>query len=89
MAYGEPHLINDIGMVGLYSFLKEEYYIDEEMISLAISQIGQFNIISPASGLKVGVIIKKETPLPDCPGHGLTVRFNQEVCLICPRALVP
>ena len=72
MAYGEPRLTNDIDMVAdinlshipalVAAFPKEQYYIDEEMIQQAIDQIGQFNIIHPASGLKVDVIIKRDTP---------------------------
>ena len=72
MAYGEPRLTNDIDVVadiklshipGLVAdFPKEEYYIDEEMIQEAIGRVGQFNIIHPASGLKVDVIIKRDTP---------------------------
>jgi hypothetical protein len=72
MAYGEPRLTNDIDVVAdislshipglVAAFPKEEYYIDEEMIQQAINQIGQFNIIHPASGLKVDVIIKQDAP---------------------------
>jgi hypothetical protein len=72
MAYGEPRLTNDIDVVAeihlshiptlVAAFPKEDYYIDEEMIQKAINQIGQFNIIHPASGLKVDVIIKQDTP---------------------------
>jgi hypothetical protein len=72
MAYGEPRLTNDIDIVAdiklshitglLADFPKEEYYIDEEMIKGAICRVGQFNIIHPASGLKVDVIIKQDIP---------------------------
>lgn len=72
MAYGEPRLTNDIDVVAdihlshipalMAAFPKEEYYIDEDMIRQAIGQIGQFNIIHPASGLKVDVMIKQNTP---------------------------
>jgi len=72
MAYGEPRLTNDIDIVAdiplshipalLAAFPKEEYYIDEEMIRDAIHRTGQFNIIHPASGLKVDVIIKQDIP---------------------------
>jgi hypothetical protein len=72
MAYGEPRLTNDIDIVAdlrlshipilLPAFPKEEYYIDEEMIKDAIHRIGQFNIIHPVSGLKIDIIIKRDTP---------------------------
>jgi hypothetical protein len=72
MAYGEPRLTNDIDIVAdirlshipglLAAFPQEDYYIDEEMIRDAIYRIGQFNIIHPASGLKIDVIIKQDIP---------------------------
>jgi len=72
MAYGEPRLTNDIDVVAgvqtihisglLESFPTDEYYLDEDMIREAINRFSQFNIIHPVSGLKVDVMIKKETP---------------------------
>lgn len=71
MAYGEPRLTNDIDIVAdiglshipglMTAFPKDAYYIDEEMIKDAIHRIGQFNIIHPASGLKIDIIIKRDT----------------------------
>lgn len=72
MAYGEPRLTNDIDIVAdvlpshiedlLTAFPVPEYYIDAEMIQEAIHRTGQFNIIHPASGFKVDLIIRKDTP---------------------------
>jgi len=72
MAYGEPRLTNDIDIVAaiderhigglLTAFPADEFYISEDMVREAIHHYGQFNIIHPASGLKVDVIIKKNTP---------------------------
>jgi len=72
MAYGEPRLTNDIDIVAgiderhicglMAAFPQDEYYISEEMIRQAIQQHGQFNIIHPASGLKVDIMIKESTP---------------------------
>jgi hypothetical protein len=72
MAYGEPRLTNDIDIVAaidashiaslLKAFPEDEFYISEGMIRQAIAHQGQFNIIQPASGLKVDVIIKQDTP---------------------------
>ena len=72
MAYGEPRLTNDIDIVAaieerhiadlLKAFPSDEFYISEEMVREAILQRRQFNIIHPASGLKVDVIIKQNTP---------------------------
>jgi hypothetical protein len=72
MAYGEPRLTNDIDIVAVIdeihvtglikAFPSDEFYISEEMIREAIHHHGQFNIIHPASGLKVDVFIKQDTP---------------------------
>lgn len=72
MAYGEPRLTNDIDVVAaideshiaglLAAFQPGEFYIDDAMIRQAIRQGGQFNIIHPASGLKVDVMIRQDTP---------------------------
>ena len=71
MAYGEPRLTNDIDIVAgigeehvpglLAAFPADDFYLSKEAIEEAIHRQGQFNIIHPASGLKVDVIIRKET----------------------------
>lgn len=71
MAYGEPRFTNDIDIVAeikeyhikklLILFPPEEFYLSEEGISEAIVNNSQFNIIHPESGLKIDVIIKKNT----------------------------
>ena len=72
MAYGEPRLTNDIDVVAgireadipglLAAFPAHDFYLSEEAIREAIRKQRQFNIIHPGSGLKVDVIIRKETP---------------------------
>ncbi len=72
MAYGEPRFTNDIDIVAgivekqiptlVAAFPEDDYYISAEMIREAIREQGQFNIIHPASGLKVDVIIRRDTP---------------------------
>ena len=72
MAYGEPRLTNDIDVVAgvreehipglLAAFPADSFYLSTEAIREAIRSQGQFNIIHPGSGLKVDVIIRKETP---------------------------
>ena len=72
MAYGEPRLTNDIDIVAIVkkehilllvkAFPQDKFYISEEMIQEAIESSGQFNIIHPSSGLKVDIMIPKETP---------------------------
>ena len=72
MAYGEPRLTNDIDIVAavgeqhiaglLAGFPSEEFYLSEEMIREAIRRRLQFNIIHPSSGLKIDIIVRKDTP---------------------------
>lgn len=72
MAYGEPRLTNDIDLVAgikdqhvgglLATFPSDAFYLSEEAIREAIRHETQFNIIHPASGLKVDVIVRKDTP---------------------------
>ena len=72
MAYGEPRLTNDIDLVAgirdqhvaglLATFPSDAYYLSEEAIRDAILHQTQFNIIHPASGLKVDVMVRKDTP---------------------------
>ncbi len=69
IAYGESRFTNDIDIVAdiknknipdiIKHFPELEYYISEESIKNAIYHKFQFNIIHPASGLKIDVIIKK------------------------------
>jgi len=71
MAYGEPRLTNDIDIVADIKieqiklleryFPHEEFYFDRDMVHEAIIHKNQFNIIHPASGLKVDVILYKDT----------------------------
>ena len=72
MAFGEPRLTNDIDIVAgigekhvkdfVTAFPSEEFYVTEEIVREAIHRQGQFNIIHPASGIKVDVIMKQDTP---------------------------
>jgi hypothetical protein len=72
MAFGEPRLTNDIDIVAaieekhvkdlVTAFPSNEFYISEEIVREAIHHQGQFNIIHPASGIKVDIIIKQDTP---------------------------
>ena len=70
--YGEPRFTRDIDIVAeiqegqvndfVRFFPPNEYYCDKDMIKAEIKRRGQFNIIHAASGLKVHVILRKETP---------------------------
>lgn len=65
--FGEPRFTNDIDVVVrlttdriealLGAFPESEFYSDEEQIRTAIARRGQFNVIHPASGLKVDFMI--------------------------------
>lgn len=71
MAYGEPRLTIDIDIVidlkmehvapVLAAFSSPEYYLSEPALRNAIAQRRQFNIIHPASGLKVDLFVQKDT----------------------------
>jgi len=71
IAYGEPRLTNDIDIVAavgekdipalLESFPDDTYYVSADAIREAVRRQTQFNIIHPASGLKIDVIIMRDT----------------------------
>ena len=70
--YGEPRFTNDIDVVVDLSeskvaefcrqFPADEFYVSETAAFQAVRGKGQFNIIHPASGLKVDVIVPKLNP---------------------------
>jgi hypothetical protein len=74
-AWGEPRLTNDIDIVAdlrprsletfLSKFGADEYYYSPEAAGEAVRSRDQFNIIHSGSGLKVDVILKKDTPFDD------------------------
>ena len=71
IGYGEPRLTNDIDVfVSLTlsqvpalcaAFQSPEYYLSADAVEQAVRQGFQFNILHPASGLKVDVIIATES----------------------------
>lgn len=75
IAYGESRFTNDIDIVAdikkehildiIKCFPEEDYYVSEESIKNAIYRKFQFNIIHPASGLKVDVVIRKKSDFDD------------------------
>jgi hypothetical protein len=70
IAYGEPRLTNDIDVVAEVKdeaidelkgcFPEQEYYFDLDAAREAIKSRRQFNIIHPASGLKIDVMISQQ-----------------------------
>jgi hypothetical protein len=75
MAYGEPRMTNDIDIVAavgyehveglMAAFPGEEFYISKDAIRDAVRYQTQFNVIHPASGMKIDIIIRKKTPFND------------------------
>lgn len=73
--YGEPRFTNDIDVVTdiqekhikslLRLFKEDDFYISGEAMKKAIDRRIQFNIIHPASGLKIDVIICKKNTYDD------------------------
>jgi hypothetical protein len=71
MAYGEPRFTNDVDIVAelkpehagqlCVAFPSPDYYLSPTAVSEAIARRSQFNIIHPASGLKIDVIVPPDT----------------------------
>lgn len=92
--YGEPRFTNDIDIVVdlplakvdafCQAFPADEYYVSADSARQAVLKKRQFNIIHPASGLKVDVMLPSN-PIFDAsrfqrsrnlsPAPGLSVRF--------------
>ena len=70
--FGEPRFTNDIDIVVdlppsrisdfCRAFPSADFYISEETVRRAVSRKGQFNVIHPASGLKVDVMVPRDDP---------------------------
>ena len=70
--FGEPRLTNDVDIVVdlprelisdfAAAFPAGEFYVSEDAIRRAVTRRSQFNVIHPASGLKVDVMIPSPTP---------------------------
>jgi hypothetical protein len=70
--FGEPRFTNDIDVVVdlppgriaelCAAFPANEFYLSEEAAELAVRRRGQFNVIHPASGLKVDLILPADSP---------------------------
>lgn len=68
--FGEPRFTNDIDIVVdlplnriaelCLAFSGDDFYVSEETVRRAVARKGQFNIIHPASGLKVDVMVPSE-----------------------------
>jgi hypothetical protein len=65
--YGEPRFTNDVDIVVdlpldrvgelCRSFPAGDFYVDEEAARAAVRRRGQFNVVHPASGLKLDLVV--------------------------------
>lgn len=72
MYYGEPRLTRDVDVIVRLRlddlpafaarFPADDFSLDEQSAREAIGAAGQFNIIHPASGLKIDVYVNPDTP---------------------------
>jgi len=68
--FGEPRFTNDIDIVVdlpasrisdfCSAFPGDDFYVSEETVRRAVSRRGQFNVIHPASGLKVDIMVPSD-----------------------------
>lgn len=68
--YGEPRFTNDIDIVVdlplarvgelCRAFPPDRFYVDEESARAAVERRGQFNVIHPASGLKLDLVVPEK-----------------------------
>lgn len=92
--FGEPRFTNDIDIVVQLpvdrvaelcnAFPAEEFYVSEETAHRAIERGGQFNVVHPRSGLKVDLVVSRQTPFDQSrfarairvePGSGFEASF--------------
>lgn len=72
IAYGEPRFTNDIDVVLRLSatqidgfcaaFPEADFYISRSAVERAVTKSFQFNVIHPASGLKIDFIVASDSP---------------------------
>lgn len=70
--YGEPRFTQDVDVIAdiqathlpqlVQRFPVPDFYLSAEAVAEAIRRRSQFNVIHPASGLKIDVILPKDTP---------------------------
>src|SRR2546428_11840086 len=70
--YGEPRFTRDVDVVAglgpaqihalLARFPAPDFYVSGEAAREAVETRGQFNIIHPASGLKIDIFVNRDTP---------------------------
>lgn len=101
IAFGEPRLTNDIDVVVALrnehldavfkAFPLSDYYLSREAACDAISRRSMFNIIHPASGLKVDIIIPGDTEFERSRferGHRIQVAPDFAVTFASPEDVI-
>lgn len=96
--YGEPRFTNDIDIVVDLTeaqiadfcrrFPQEEFYVSASAAREAVRDKGQFNIIHPASGLKLDVIVPQATPFNEsrfARARRLRAAEDLEACFASPE----
>ncbi len=101
IAYGEPRFTNDIDIViGLPpdkvdvfcdAFPDSEFYLSREAVQTAVRDAFQFNLIHPASGLKIDFIVLTTSEYDRsrvARRHSLPALDGQDVCFASPEDVI-
>jgi hypothetical protein len=101
IAYGEPRFTNDIDVVVdlpasriqafCEAFPAPEYYVSESAAREAVARRHQFNIIHPGSGLKIDVVVAKDSSFDRARferRRRLTIAPNIEAFFASPEDLI-
>jgi hypothetical protein len=101
IAFGEPRFTNDIDVVARLNlsqvvdfcagFPAPEYYVSLPAALEAVTSRGMFNIIHPESGLKIDVVISKETAfdmLQLTRTRKITLSPECSACFISPEDII-
>ncbi len=96
--YGEPRFTNDIDIVvdlgepAIVEFCRrfpqEDFYLSESAVREAVLHKAFFNIIHPASGLKVDVIVPESTPFNEsrfARARWIQAEEDLKVCFASPE----
>jgi hypothetical protein len=101
IAFGEPRFTNDIDVVARLNlsqvedfceaFQAPEYYVSLPAAREAVVSRGMFNVIHPESGLKIDVVISKETAfdmLQLMRTRKITLSSQCSACFISPEDII-
>lgn len=101
IAYGEPRFTNDIDVVVRLvshhidalcrAFPPEQFYISREAIADALANHSQFNILHPASGLKIDIMVADDSEFNDdrfARARSLRVAADRDVTFASPEDVI-